>query len=96
MREESGTTSTGVDDVLSFELSAYPNPVSGMLNIGVRGIETVDAVLHVMDFHGKLISVMEMKQSSVSIDMSSYASGIYLIRYKDAEGRTGTLKITKQ
>jgi len=37
-----------------------------------------------------------MTTSSTTVDMTGYASGMYLIRYKDAEGRTGTIKITKE
>lgn len=99
VKEEEGTTSNpaGTEQASEvFELSAFPNPVSGILNVNVRGIEQVDAVLHVMDMNGRLISVKEMHEASATIDMSSYAQGMYLVRYKDASGRTGTIKVSKQ
>jgi len=102
IKEEEGTVSDPVsleeatEEAVSFELSAYPNPVSGVLTVNVRGIEEVSAVIHVMDFNGRLVSEQRMSSASLSIDMSSYASGMYLIRYKDNMGRTGTIKITKQ
>ena len=79
-----------------FELAAYPNPVTNLLTINVRGIEEVNATIQVMDFSGRLVAMKAMTTSSTTVDMTGYASGVYLIRYKDAEGRTGTIKITKE
>ncbi len=93
VKEETGTTNS---TEMSFELSAYPNPVNDLLTVNVRGIENVDATIQVMDFNGRLVSHKEMKQASTTVDMTGFASGVYLIRYKDNDGRTGTIKVTKQ
>ena len=97
VKEEAGITSnpTSTEDAV-FELAAYPNPVSGVLTINVRGIEEVNATVQVMDFNGRVVAMKEMTTTSTTVDMTGYASGMYLIRYKDAEGRTGTIKINKQ
>ena len=97
IKEEAGLTSnpTATEEAV-FELAAYPNPVSGVLTINVRGIEEVNATVQVMDFNGRVVAMKEMTTSSTTVDMTGYASGMYLIRYKDAEGRTGTVKINKQ
>jgi len=96
-KEEAGLISnpTATENAV-FELAAYPNPVSGVLTINVRGIEEVNATVQVMDFNGRVVAMKEMTTSSTTVDMTGYASGMYLIRYKDAEGRTGTIKINKQ
>jgi len=93
VREEPGTTN---GSEMSFELSAYPNPVSDVLTVNVTGIEEVNGTVTVMDFNGRLVISKEMKASSMTVDMTGMASGVYLVRYKDGEGRTGTIKITKQ
>ena len=97
VKEEAGVTSnpTATEEAV-FELAAYPNPVSVVLTINVRGIEEVNATVQVMDFNGRVIAMKEMTTSSTTVDMTGYASGMYLIRYKDAEGRIGTIKITKE
>jgi len=97
IKEEAGVTSnpTATEEAV-FELAAYPNPVSGVLTINVRGIEEVSATVQVMDFNGRVVAMKEMTTTSTTVDMTGYASGMYLIRYKDAEGRTGTIKINKQ
>jgi hypothetical protein len=79
----------------SFELSAYPNPVTDKLNISVSGVDDVDAEITVIDYAGNLVLSQTMKGVQTAIDFNRFASGAYLIRYKDKTGRTGTLKITK-
>jgi hypothetical protein len=93
VKEEPGTTN---GSEMSFELGAYPNPVSDVLTVNVTGIEEVNGTVTVMDFNGRLVISKEMKASSMTVDMTGMASGVYLVRYKDGEGRTGTIKITKQ
>ena len=55
VKEEAGITN---GSVLSFELSAYPNPVSDVLTINVQGIENVDGTIQVMDCNGRLITCL--------------------------------------
>ena len=79
----------------SFELTAFPNPVTEKLIVSIKGIEGVDAEIQVIDYAGNLVSTQSMKEIQATIDFNHMASGAYLIRYKDKEGRTGTLKVTK-
>ena len=91
----------------SFEMSAYPNPVSEVLTVTISGIETIDGIIQVMDMSGKLIPSKACHPEPVegssntgfdklSLTTDNWSSGVYLIRYKDDEGRTGTLKVVKQ
>jgi hypothetical protein len=94
VREVEGVTAAAAD--LSFELVAYPNPVSQELNVTVRGLEQVDGMITVMDMNGRMMVNKPMKQASVSIDMGAYAPCTYLVRFKDNTGSTGTLKVVRQ
>lgn len=60
----------------------YPNPCRGILTIEAVGMQT-EQPLYITDFSGKLIRILEFRPeiSSVQIDLSAYASGIYLLRY---------------
>lgn len=80
----------------SFEMVAYPNPVSEMLTINIRGIETVNALIQVMDFNGRIVLTKEISDSNINLDLSKFAAGMYLVRYKDNEGRAATLKVIKE
>jgi hypothetical protein len=79
-----------------FELSAYPNPVSDVLTITVVGLDEVNGTIQLMDFSGKLILNKAMNEPTLLLEMKDLSSGIYFIRYKDDEGRTGTLKVVKE
>ena len=70
-------------------VSIYPNPVTDMLYI--RSAKAVNAAISTMD--GRMIGQYEKVQS---INMGSYAAGVYLLRITDREGRLlGTEKIVK-
>ena len=90
-------------------LSAYPNPVGDLLNITVSGIEEINGTIQVMDALGKVVKSFSCKedanqtttnnqQSNINCQLSTvnWSSGVYLVRYKDDQGRTGTLKVVKE
>ena len=79
-----------------WHMTAYPNPTSNYIQLAIEGIENIKATVQVMDFNGRVVAMKEMTTSSTTVDMTGFASGVYLIRYKDAEGRTGAIKINKQ
>ena len=58
----------------------YPNPTRGIVNIEA----SVDIKeLYVTDLSGKVLQVLNdiNSEAKVQVDLGSYASGIYLIRY---------------
>jgi hypothetical protein len=80
----------------SFEISAYPNPVNDLLTFSIAGVEEVNGTLQLIDMNGKLFLSQTITEPTISIDMKDYASGLYFLRYKDAEGRAGTVKVVKE
>ena len=80
----------------NFELNAYPNPVTNTLTIAVNGIDEVNGKIQLMDMTGKMLVEKTMNAATISIDMSSYANGMYMVRFSDNNGSTGTLRVTKQ
>ena len=80
----------------NFELSAYPNPVSDVVTITVAGLNEVNGTIQLIDFSGKLIMNKAMNEPTLLLEMKDLCSGVYLIRFKDNEGRTGTLKVVKE
>jgi hypothetical protein len=73
--------STGLaTDSATIRWSYYPNPTSGIVNLTAD----VDiAELYVTDLSGKVMQVVKGLQAAktVQIDLTAYATGIYLIRY---------------
>ena len=85
------TLSTSGFEAIS-SLKVYPNPSTGIFNIATQENVTVE----VYDLVGKAIVKKAMTVGSNSIDISNYASGMYLLKATNASGKTNTYKIVKQ
>jgi hypothetical protein len=58
------------------EFVIYPNPTSGLLNIqGKKGLQ-----IHVYNIVGELILSTQLKTSTIELDLSTQANGVYFIR----------------
>lgn len=68
-----------------FSWSYYPNPSFGLVNI-VANQDIPD--LYLTDLSGKILQVIhDLKANEITrVDLSNYASGIYLIRYPKGDG----------
>jgi len=86
IREGVNTLSSGADNIF-----VYPNPASDLINIATQGIN-IDAV-RITDIEGREIMKMnpDNNQSIISIPVSSFAAGIYLVQLQ-----TGTEFVTKK
>ncbi|NDC30732.1 MAG: PKD domain-containing protein [Bacteroidetes bacterium] len=92
------TSSIGeqANTVEPIEASIYPNPSKGMLNIesATKNISSVQ----VYDITGQLIleSTLENDKSKVSLDISNYKNGLYIIKINSVEGNNNIKKVLKQ
>lgn len=77
------------------DVSIYPNPTSGILNIEVSNSSITEITLNSID--GKLIHFKKTANVNYySLDLSSYEKGIYLLNLKTSEGEIIVKKIIKQ
>jgi hypothetical protein len=76
--ECAGTPSTSVDELEALSVLIYPNPASNNLNVDVGDLQGEDVRIQLYDSSGKLV-FEELRSSSVAIDVSTYASGLYSI-----------------
>jgi hypothetical protein len=75
---------------LDSDIVLFPNPTNGSATL--KFPESVDINLKVYDLSGKVIQQVDDIQSDVyNIDLSSAASGVYLV-----EGRAGELRFTRK
>ncbi len=97
-KESLGVTSGGSDAVLeeTFSFSAFPNPADNKVTVRTNGAISQAATVQVMTLTGAAMKEVEMKDAQTEIDLNGMASGVYLLRYKDAEGRTGIIRLVKQ
>jgi hypothetical protein len=59
----------------------HPIPANGIVTVVVYGVENNDEALALFDGAGKLLKVIKLTGTIATIDMKSYAAGIYYIRY---------------
>jgi len=78
---------SGTSTLDSKAVQLYPNPVGNTLKISyqISGIQNVTA--EIMDMNGNIIARKESITSGSSIDVSGYASGMYIIRLVNGENQ---------
>jgi hypothetical protein len=88
----------GIAEVTRYEqLTAYPNPTTGLVNIELRDLEKENSRVQIMDAFGKRIYDQVVPQNSsflntLSVDLSLYGPGMYLITVQSGD-RVGLSKI---
>lgn len=73
-----GQSTTSIEDEDLGQISVYPNPTNGMLNIYIEQPEQFE-MIEVRNLNGQLIFTSNV-QSNSSIDMSDFSNGIYYVR----------------
>ena len=102
-------TISGIDDYADGILSLYPNPTTGMVNVQctMNNVQLGDGEIQVMDVYGRLLQVVGISDARISdarsasvqavqIDLSGYATGLYLVRLVN-DGKVMTVrKVVKE
>ncbi|MFD1014992.1 PQQ-dependent sugar dehydrogenase [Winogradskyella rapida] len=88
----------GLSDLSYFETSVYPNPAQNNININFGSHASLNAVsvIQIYDLQGqnlKSISVPQLNTSS--IDISSLANGIYIIKISTKNGQENLHQLIK-
>ena len=80
---------------LNITWSYYPNPTNGMITILPN---TNIKELYVSDLSGKVLQILPKlkKDERIQVDLSGYATGIYLIRYLDENNHWLSGKVVLQ
>ena len=76
-------------------MDVYPNPAKDKVTVNISGNRSKNSELNVSDLTGRVLIRVPMDNDKAVIDMSSLASGMYMVTYSDDE-RKETVKITKQ
>ena len=81
---------TGIDNPASTSLQVYPNPASSHINI--KGLNLMEMSL--FDVRGALLRVYPANDTeSLSLPLSDYADGIYILRIRFRDGTTTSRRI---
>ena len=82
----------GVSDNAALNVSMYPNPASGVLNISAANTIEDASIYNVL---GTKVMSLNIDSNSEAIDVSGLSSGIYLIKYTIGDA-VGTAKFIKE
>lgn len=78
-------TTTGIkDDLISEEITVYPNPVSHILQID--GGATITESLEIIDLLGRTAYSATLNKSYIQLDVGSLPTGVYTLKGKTREG----------
>lgn len=87
------TTNVGVSDYDLNSVVVYPNPTDGQFRI--ENSEMTIERVEVYDVYGKLMNMVEVKDTQVTMNISSYAAGTYFVRVYTESGMV-TKRIVKR
>jgi len=81
----------------SSEVRVFPNPFNNRFTVNVLLEQEEDMLLHLMSPQGRILAseILEADTHQRSFDLSSYPSGVYIIRVYYGEGREITEKVIK-
>jgi len=78
---------TGTSTLDSKAVQLYPNPVGNTLKISYQIIGIQNVTAEIMDMNGNVIARKESVTSGSNIDVTGYASGMYIIRLVNGENK---------
>jgi hypothetical protein len=94
---------TGIIGYSESSLTVYPNPTDGTATIQLSSkISTMDPEIKVYDVEGRLLQVINVSHTgnkslqAVKIDLSHYATGIYLVKLENGGEVIAVCKVVKQ
>ena len=88
------TVYNGINDILNEEIGLYPNPVSSVLNI--NSLNNVSSISIINILGEEVFTSFDINSDEISIDMSEFVSGVYIVRILGSNGNSTGYKIIKE
>jgi hypothetical protein len=88
-------TTVGIEENITLELSAFPNPTNGSMTISVSEHTQGKLSYQLFDFRGKLIEEKEIIQKETGVSMDRLAPASYLLKITDNGQLVKEFKIIK-
>ena len=90
----------GITEHGTADITFYPNPTTGIVNVhySMNNAQSGNVEIRVYDVYGKLIETTHAlsPQPTVQIDLSNYATGIYIVKYVNGGKVVATGKVVKE
>ena len=76
-------TNSGISEIASDQnIIIYPNPVSSLLTIDCKNINSPFKNVEIYNVEGKLVSEFQTRENKIILNVKNYPSGVYFIRLK--------------
>ena len=85
---------TGIEEILTNEVSIYPNPVSGLLNIEYKNDNF--KTINLLNSQGIRLEKVQVISPRQQIDFSKYEYGIYFLEFVKPDGSAKRMKVINQ
>jgi hypothetical protein len=83
--------SVGIDAIQVTDISVFPNPVNGILNIEYRNDNYV--FMNILNSVGGLLETEKVISAGQKFDFSKYKSGFYILEFVKASGETKRIRV---
>ncbi len=70
----------------------YPNPTSKIATLQINDEKLIGSLAQILDSRGALLQTISIKSNITQIDLSAYATGVYMLKLTNGE----TLRLDKQ
>ena len=78
------SNTTSIDELSKVEIKVYPNPTSGVLNFN----NVNNSTINILDITGKTLKTFKTITNNISVNLNSFANGLYFYNVTDSEGNT--------
>lgn len=92
-------SAAGINDLYSDDISAFPIPTDGKVNLSLLSDDAYKKMEYTLStIEGQIVEQGKLEGHSheLSIDLSSYCPGLYIIQLKDGSGITYIAKVIKK
>lgn len=77
-------------------IKVYPNPSKTLVHIELPGAKEIKGQLRVLDMQSRVISQFDIQNpQTLTLDISSWAAGVYSLHFEDVSGNVFTQKIVR-
>ncbi|UPT66934.1 MAG: T9SS type A sorting domain-containing protein [Sphingobacteriales bacterium JAD_PAG50586_3] len=91
---------TGINENAVEQLSLYPNPTNGLVNVSFTSAKAQNYTLNVVDVTGKVLHTESLANFvgpyNNPIDFSRFATGMYIFRIVGEDGRSTNVKVIRE
>lgn len=85
----------GIEEVEMLNVNVFPNPTTGIVYAQCSQLNATSTI-EICDMLGRVLSVQHVDGDNTQVDFSSYAPGIYMMRFVEGNQVMATVKVVRK